>query len=166
MPEPEFDPEPILRVLEKHGVDFVLIGGLAGLAHGSQYPTQDTDIAYQRKTDNLQKLASALLELGATLRGAPKDLPFTPDVRTLAAGANFTFDTRHGALDVLAEPMGAPAYDVLKAAGHDQKLWGVRVRVADLDHLIAMKEAAGRTKDLLMAGEYRVISDELRAKDE
>ncbi len=28
--------------------------------------------------------------------------------------------------------------------------------------LIAMKEAAGRPKDLLMASEYRVISDELR----
>jgi hypothetical protein len=35
--------------------------------------------------------------------------------------------------------------------------------VASLDHLIAMKEASGRTKDKLMATEYRTISDELRA---
>ena len=34
---------------------------------------------------------------------------------------------------------------------------------ASLDHLIAMKEAAGPTKDKLMATEYRVLSDELRA---
>ncbi len=60
------------------------------------------------------------------------------DAETLDAGANFTFDTEH-------------------------VIFGIPVRVAGLDHLIAMKEAAGRPKDLLMASEYRVISDELRA---
>ena len=59
--------------------------------------------------------------------------------------------------------MGARTYDALKQAGTSADVRGVRVVVASLDHLIAMKEAAGRTKDKLMATEYRVLSDELRA---
>lgn len=158
----EFDPRPILEVLTRHGVDFVVVGGLAGIAHGSAYNTRDVDVAYARARDNLERLAAALEELGATLRGAPADLPFLLDAHTLREGMDFTFDTRHGSLDVLGEPAGAPPYDNLRAAARDETLWSVTVRIASLDHLIAMKEAAGRPKDLLMASEYRVISDELR----
>jgi hypothetical protein len=161
--EPELDPQPILDVLVRHGVDFVVIGGLAGIAHGSAYPSYDVDIAYERSRENLQRLADALSELGATLRGAPAGLPFLLDAETLRAGMNFTFLTRLGSLDILGDPAGAPRYEDLRAAGSDESLWGVTVRIAGLDHLIAMKEAAGRTKDKLMASEYRVISDLLRS---
>ena len=166
MPEPEFDPQPILEALARHGVDYVLIGGLAGTAHGSAYITGDVDVAYERSPDNLERLASALVELGAVLRGAPPDLPFLLDVETLRAGLNFTFDTRFGALDILGEPAGAPHYAKLHSAAETGNFWGVSIRVASLDHLIAMKEAAGRDKDKLHASEYRVISDLERAPRE
>lgn len=86
------------------------------------------------------------------------------DAKTLESGAHFTFDTPYGSLDILTDPDGAPPYDRLKqAAGELQEIEGERLFVASLDHLIAMKEASGRTKDKLMATEYRVLSDELRA---
>jgi hypothetical protein len=158
----EFDPAPILHALEEHGVDFVLVGGLAGMAHGSRYPTNHTDVAYERGRENLERLATALRELGATLRGAPPDVPFLLDATSLTNGANFTFDTNLGPLDILGDPAGAPKYEALRSDAAETTLFGVRVRVASLDHLIAMKEAAGRPQDILAAGEYRVISDELR----
>ena len=70
----------------------------------------------------------------------------------------------YGSLDILSDPDGAPAYDKLKAAaGGKADVEGESILVASLDHLIAMKETSGRTKDKLMATEYRVLSDELRA---
>ena len=159
---PEFDPRKLLETLVRHDVDFVLIGGMAGVARGSAYITLDMDIAYERSHANLVRLADALRELDATLRGAPSDLPFVLDARTLENGANFTFDTRFGPLDILSDPSGAPPYAILRdGAGESLDVEGIRICVATLDHLIAMKEAAGRPKDLLMASEYRVLSDEL-----
>ena len=158
----EFDPAPILQTLEKQGVDFVVIGGLAGMAHGSRYPTNDTDVAYGRTNENLGRLAAALTEMNATLRGAPPDVPFVVDAVSLANGANFTFDTTFGPLDILGDAAGAPRYEELRREAVNATLFGVRVAVASLDHLIAMKEAAARPRDLLAASEYRVISDELR----
>jgi hypothetical protein len=160
----EFEPKPLLRSLIAHGVDFVVIGGLAGMARGSSYPSYDLDLAYARDRDNLERLAETLRELGATLRGAPAGLPFQLDAKSLSEGANFTFDTRFGPLDILGEPSGAPPYERLReGAGERLLIEGEPVAVASLDHLIAMKEAAGRPKDILMATEYRVLSDELRA---
>jgi hypothetical protein len=162
----DFDPSAILETLVRHGVDFVVIGGLAGMAHGSAFNTDDTDISYGRGGDNLERLAGALDKLEAKLRGPnlPPDLPFVADAETLRRGANFTFTTKHGILDLLADPAGAPRYADLAADAVAVEIAGVRVRVASLDHLIAMKEAAGRPKDVLMATEYRTLSDELRAR--
>jgi hypothetical protein len=162
---PEFRPRPILDALLAHDVDFVLIGGMAGIVRGSSYPTFDVDIAYGRGWENLERLAAALNDLGAQLRGALPGLPFILDAKTLENGAHFTFVTRFGSVDILTDPEGAPRYDELKrAAGEPEELEGVKILVASLDHLIAMKEAAGRTKDMLMATEYRVLADEIRKR--
>ena len=143
----------------------MLIGGLAGILRGSSYPTYDTDVAYERSKENLERLSAALRELNATLRGAPKDVPFILDARTLAAEQNFTFDTYLGKLDVLGDAAGAPRYDKLLADADLLPIKHVSVWVSSIDHLIAMKDAAGRTKDKLMATEYRVLADEIRRRE-
>ena len=121
-PPGEFQPRPLLRALIEHGVDFVLIGGLAGIVHGSAYNTYDLDIAYARDRPNLERLAAALRELGATLRGAPPDVPFQLDANSLYQGSNFTFETRWGSLDLLGEPSGAPPYQRLRDGAGDPVL--------------------------------------------
>ena len=160
--EEAFDPAPVVELFARAGIDFVLIGGVAGGAHGSSYATFDIDLAYARDRENLERLAEVLRSLGAVLRRAPADLPFQLDARSLAAGANFTFSTSLGSVDLLSDPAGAPPYDRLKADAVTIDVRGQTVRIASLDHLIAMKEAAGRPKDKLMATEYQKLSDLVR----
>ena len=157
-----FDPVPLLLALVDAEVDFVVIGGVAGGAHGSAYPTYDLDVAYARDRANLERLAKMLRQLGAKLRGAPPDVPFQLDAESLEGGGNFTFQTRFGPFDILAYPEGAAAYDRLREDSKTIQVEGRHVRVASLDHLIGMKEAAGRPKDKLMSLEYRVLADEQR----
>jgi len=157
---PEF--RQLLGPLIAHGVDFVLIGGQAGISHGSTYPSYDLDVVYSRDRDNVARLVAALGEIGVRLRGAPSDLPFQLDARTIENGANFTFDTPYGDLDVLADAAGMRSYEDLKSGSVAREVFGHLVRVASLDHLIAMKTAAGRTKDKLMVEEYIVIADRQR----
>ena len=57
-PPRKFRPRPILDALLAHEVDFVLIGGMAGIMRGSSYPTYDVDIAYGRSRENLERLAA------------------------------------------------------------------------------------------------------------
>jgi hypothetical protein len=155
-----FDPIPILRALADAGVDFVVIGGVAGGVHGSAYPTYDLDVAYARDPKNLELMASVLHSLGATLRGVPPDVAFQLDAKTLDLGGNFTFETEFGPFDILAYPGGSASYDRLREGARVIDVEGRRIHVASLDHLIAMKEEAGRPKDKLMALEYRVLADE------
>lgn len=150
----------LLRALVAHGVDFVLIGGQAGISHGSAYPSYDLDVLYARDHDNVVRLVAALEEIGVRLRGAPEDLPFVLDARTIENGANFTFVTPYGDFDVLADAAGMPPYQELRSAAVESEVFGHLVKVASIDHLIAMKRAAGRTKDKLMVEEYIVIADE------
>jgi len=156
---------PLLQTLAKHGVDFVVIGGMAGLVHGSAYPTYDLDVAYSRDRANLERLAEALRGLEVKLRGVPADLPFQIDAPALDNGANFTFDCPLGSFDILGDVAGISSYEELRGEARIDEIEGIEVRVASIDHLIAMKRAANRTKDKLMVEEYIVIADEQRRAD-
>ena len=78
----KFEPEEICAVLVEEGVQFVLVGGLAAVLHGSPLPTVDIDVVPERASENFERLAAALKRLGAKLRTeagpveAPMDAAF------------------------------------------------------------------------------------------
>lgn len=154
---PEFSPERVLAPLVSGGVDFVVIGGLAVIAHGFVRTTKDIDIVYDRAPENLDRLGTVLVALGARLRGVEEDLPFVPDGRTLRRTGILPLTTSVGWIDLLADAPGAPPYRELRASARPVDLFGMTVNVASLRHLMAMKQAAGRPADLTDLDALRTI---------
>ena len=157
----EFQPEAVIRLLGRNRVRWVLIGGLAAITHGAPLVTQDVDICYARDDENLQRLAGALSEVHAELRGADPGLPFRVNDRTLRNGDAFTLTTDVGWLDLLGTPSGTSGFDDLARTADLFSLFGYRVLVASVEDLIRMKRAAGRPKDLMAIEELGALRDEL-----
>jgi hypothetical protein len=162
---PEFRPTALLERLVAEKVDFVVVGGLAAVVHGSAAITRDLDITYAGDADNLERLGRALMGLNARLRGVTDDVPFVPDGRTLRRTRILTLDTPDGAIDLLAHPEGSPGYERLRERALRAELAGVVVPIASLDDLIAMKTAAGRPKDLVAVEELEAIRRLQRERD-
>lgn len=154
---PEFRPDALLRELVARGVDFVVIGGVAMIGHGSGRNTRDLDIVYAIDAANLEVLGEAMVGLGGRLRGVDEEVPFVPDARTLRQTSILTLGTPLGWIDLLVSPAGSPAYAQLRARADRIVMDGVPILIASLDDLESMKRAAGRPKDLLDLEEIEVI---------
>jgi hypothetical protein len=159
--EPRFDPLAVLRTFVDYDVRFVLIGGFAAAIRGSPVITGDVDICYGREDENLRRLAAALVELGATHRGAPSGVPFRLDAKALRAGDHFTFSTAGGPLNCLGTPAGTDGFADLDSSATDEDLDGLVIRVASVDDMIRMKRAAGRPQDLIAVEWLAALRDEL-----
>lgn len=160
---PRFSAPTLLRVLAAHGVDFVVVGGIAMVFHGSARLTQDLDICFAPDKANLGALGAALVELCARLRGVAPGVPFVPDGEALRRLSIVTLDTAEGPIDLLREPSGAPPYDELRRRADRMETDGIAILVASLDDLEAMKRASGRVKDQLDLEEIEAIR-RLRAR--
>jgi hypothetical protein len=159
----EFSSLNLLRTLVVHGVDFVVVGGIAMIYQGSARLTQDLDICFAPSQPNLNVLGAAMIELGARLRGVAEDVPSVPDGRALRQLSIATFDTREGPIDLLRDPAGAPPYEELRRRADRVDTDGMAILVASLYDLESMKRAAGRPKDRLDLEEIEVIR-RLRAR--
>ena len=159
----EFSSISLLRSLVAHGVDFVVVGGIAMIYQGSARLTQGLDICVAPAQANLDVLGQAMVELGATPRGVDDEATFIPAARALRQLSIATFKTREGPVDLLREPAGAPAYEELRRRADRIETDGMAILVASLDDLEAMKRAANRPKDRLDLEEIEVIR-RLRAR--
>ncbi|MFP5225854.1 MAG: helix-turn-helix transcriptional regulator [Actinomycetota bacterium] len=156
-----WDPRAHLDALLRHGVRFVVIGGLGARVWGSPTVTDDTDIAYEHSPENIGNLVAALAELGATLRNLPHGIQAKVDEATFRHSFNLGFDTDSGKLDCLAMPAGIDDFDELEAVAARIELHpGLVVPVASLDDLIRMKRAAGRPKDRIELEVLAALRDE------
>ncbi len=141
----------LIAALARHGVDYVVIGGVATQVHGHRRTTMDLDVTPHPDSANLRRLGEALAELEARPRdivteGAGVDVS---DPGRLAVAAIVPpLLTRHGQLHILKEPKGARGFAEMRKDALVIDLDGNEVAVVSLDDLIRMKRAAGRQGDL------------------
>jgi hypothetical protein len=163
MPAP-LDPRCIFSVLADHEVDYVLIGGLAAVLHGSTALTNDADIVPAADEANVVRVGAALSSLDARIRVAddPAGLAFDPHPALISSMAMLNLTTRCGDLDLTFSPVGIEGYAELheRATGFD--LEGVTVHVASLADIIRSKEAADRPKDRAVLPILYALEDEIR----
>jgi hypothetical protein len=155
--EAELDVEHLLACLTRHGVEYIVVGGIAAVLWGSPRNTFDLDVCPATDRGNLEALAKALAELEARLRGIEEDTAFSPDARTLAQVEVVTLDTVAGPLDILMRPDGSPAYERLRKEATRVDVGAFSVLVASIEDLIAMKRATGRLKDEVDVEELEAI---------
>jgi hypothetical protein len=154
-----------LTILSRAKVSFIVVGAYAGVLQGSAQVTQDLDICHERTPANLKLLVAALAPYHPRLRGAPADLPFVLDERTLAQGMNFTFQTDFGDIDLLGELSGVGQFPAVARDAVWIELYGFPIRVASLDAVIRSKRAAGRAKDLNALPELEALKEMHAIKD-
>jgi hypothetical protein len=151
---PTFQLRRLLERLVEHDVEFIVVGGLAGLLQGSPLITQDLEIVYRISEKNIEKLASALSSVEAIFRSDPRRIK--PDASHLASRGQKLLETCFGPLDCLGTIEQDTDYEDL--LGHIDliDLEGLKVQVLSLPRLIEVKEKLTRPKD-------RVALDQLRA---
>ena len=154
----------IIPPLVKAKVDFILIGGMAAILHGSARVTFDVDLVYSRTDENIERLVTALAPHCPYLRDAPTKLPFSWDAKTISGGLNFTLTTKLGDVDLFAEVAGGETYSDLLPHSFEVEAFGVRFKCIDLVTLIRIKEAVDRPKDREAVAELRILLEETGKK--
>ena len=93
----------------------------------------------------------------ASLRGAPRDIPFRLDAETLRQGLNFALDTDIGPFYLLGEVRGVGFYEECAKDCIRIEMFGKVFSILALDKLILAKRTAGRPKDLALVAELEAI---------
>ncbi len=136
----------LLRVLADHDVDFIIVGGVAGVLAGAPLVTFDLDVVFDRSPVNIPRLLAAFRQLNARYRD-PAGRHIVPDVRKLERFRMNLLTTDLGDFDVLTVVRGDLGYPELLERSHEYEVSGLRVRAIDLPTLIESKEFADRPKD-------------------
>jgi hypothetical protein len=138
----------LLKRLLQHEIDFVLVGGLASVVHGSPLVTQDIDICIAINEEQIGKLRTALKDLSPRHRMDPNYKPSFMDYpENLEGVRNIYLETDLGVLDAMSELPPVGDFDRVRRNAVTITLFGFSCRVISLEDLIEIKKTMTRPKD-------------------
>jgi predicted nucleotidyltransferase len=137
----------LIDKLRDSNVEFVIIGGLAGIIHGTTRTTQDIDVCCSFTPENILKLFNAIKDTQPVHRMNPSRPVLELNSNNIKDFKNLYLDTDIGQLDCLNEVQGIGTFDeVLKNAitiNIDERNY----QVLSLDALIKSKKSLNRPQD-------------------
>lgn len=152
----------LLSRLSKHQVDYVIVGGIAAVMHGSALTTEDLDICAPMTPENIARIISALKGLNPRYRMTPQRGALPEDPEALKGFNNLYLATDACQLDILGTIDGVGDYGAVAAHAISIDLFGLPVKILDLDTLIAAKAAIGRPKDHRVIAELEAVRQHIR----
>lgn len=143
---PVADLNALLDGLVASGVEFILVGGLAAVAQGAPITTMDADIVHRQTPDNVNRLLTFLRSVDARHR-RPDDKIIEPEERDLIGPGHALLATRFGPLDVLGAIEQGRGYDELMADAEEINFRGRKMRILNLETLVALKRLSKAPRD-------------------
>ncbi len=151
----------LLTSLNRYNVQYLLVGGMAGVVHGHVRTTQDMDLWLKSDDETKAKLILALEENEVAGAGYLKDVPLIFGWTSVAVGKyGFTLDMGH-VLKAFADTDFDACYNRALNASFD----GIPFKVIHLNDLLIEKQATGRPKDLLDIDELTKLKKDRDARD-
>lgn len=156
--------EAVVRALNEAGVRFIVVGGIAVIAHGYGRATRDVDLVIQLQPDAIVRAFAALQNLGYAPRVPITAAQFAnaklraewmreKEMRVL----NFHGDThRETPIDIfIFEPFDFE--EEYRSALVQESAPGLPVRILRLESLLRMKTEAGRSQDIADVDELNLL---------
>ncbi len=135
------DFQDFIELLNKHLVEYMLVGGYAVIIRGYSRSTGDMDVWVNKTEENYEKLFEAITEFGLPAAAIQKDQFFSDQYDV------FSFGKPPYAIEVMTAVKGL-LFKTAFELSTIEMIEKLPVRVIHLNHLIDAKKAAGRNKDL------------------
>lgn len=138
----------VIRSLDKHRVEYVLVGGYAVALHGAVRGTVDIDIAIALDRATFKRAETALEKVGLQSRlpvTAEEVFSFRQEYIEKRNMTAWSFANPRRPLDVVDILI---TEDAVRIEAVNKRAFGVNIRVAKIADLIAIKKKSGRAQDL------------------
>lgn len=135
----------ILELLNKHHVEYVVIGGVAAVIHGAPVTTFDLDALVRVSEENAERLLAAFSDLDARYREHRSII--APSKGDVLAGGHLLLMTNAGPLDILGFVGDNERYEDLIDDSSEFETSAGKFRVLDLKELVHQKRTMNRAKD-------------------
>lgn len=134
------DFEDFFRLLNEHGVEYMIVGGYAVAYHGYPRFTKDIDVFYANTSGNAKRLQSALVAFGFQASGIPLEVIEKPNA-VLSIGLE---PVRIDLLNAIAGVLFEEAWPNVVAGRYgDTQVWFI-----GKEDLLRNKRSTGRQRDL------------------